>query len=164
MTPEDFVKKYYPFALEVEKETNISAIAILAQAALESGWGDKAIGNNLFGIKFKKGDKGFQKILTTEYSNSPNDFKGSDIKSVYYDAQLNKYKYKIYCYFADYNSPKECLLAHSNLLLSERYSLAQKWIKYPYKFLVAIWLLGYATDPKYPEKMRQMVKSINIRL
>lgn len=32
MKPEDFVKKYYPFAKEVETETSIPAIAILAQA------------------------------------------------------------------------------------------------------------------------------------
>lgn len=164
MKPEQFIEKYLPFALEVEKETGITAISILAQSALESGWGEKAIGNNLFGIKFKKGDKAFKKVITTEFSDSPNDFKGSDILSLVYDKEINKYRYKIYAYFADYESPKEGFLKHAELLLSERYSIAKKWINDPYKFLVAIWLCGYATAPDYPEKMRQMVNSIERRL
>lgn len=164
MKPEDFVKKYYPFAKEVETETSIPAIAILAQAALESGWGEKSIGNNIFGIKFKKGDWGYQKALTTEYSSSPSDFKGKEVVSKTYIPEINKYKYKLYCYFADYPSPKEAFLAHSELLLTKRYNQSLRWSYSPKRYLISIWRSGYATDPNYGRKMCQMVNSINKRL
>ena len=51
MTPTDFVKTYYPFALQTEKKTGISGRFILAQAALESGWGKSIPGNMFFGVK-----------------------------------------------------------------------------------------------------------------
>jgi len=70
MTPKEFIKKFYPFAKEVEQETEIPALAIMAQAALESGWGKSAIGNNLFGIKYRKGDPGYREVVTTEYGDS----------------------------------------------------------------------------------------------
>ncbi|MGL4583347.1 MAG: glucosaminidase domain-containing protein, partial [Flavobacterium sp.] len=59
-----FVDTYLPSALTVEKKTGLNHIVILAQAALESAWGLKAVGNNFFGIKWTgKGDK--QLITTT---------------------------------------------------------------------------------------------------
>ena len=38
LKPEDFVTLLYPYAEATQNETGMSAIAILAQAALESGW------------------------------------------------------------------------------------------------------------------------------
>ena len=58
MTPQQFVNTYLPFARLTEKKTGISAIAILAQAALESSWGERAVGNALFGIKDTDGING----------------------------------------------------------------------------------------------------------
>lgn len=164
MTPNEFVKTYYPFAKQVENETGIPAVAIMAQAALESGWGAKAIGNNLFGIKFRKGDYGYQKILTTEYSDKPDSFKGQQIVNVTFDKERKKYKYKIYQYFADYKTPYDAFLAHSKLLQSERYKDSLRWHYSPVRFLIAVWRSGYATDPNYGKKMCQMVKSITKRL
>lgn len=164
MTPEQFVEKFYPYAIEVQNETSIPAVAILAQAALESGWGEKAIKNNLFGIKYRKGDKGFIKVLTTEYTDSPNDFKGLDIVEVKFDVEKKKYRYKLHCYFANYDSPKEGFMAHAKLLLSERYKPAMRYVHSPKRFLIAVWRCGYATDPNYGRKMCDMVDSVNRRL
>ena len=47
MTPKEFVAWIYPAA---ERIGEISPLFVTAQAALESGWGKSAIGNNLFGI------------------------------------------------------------------------------------------------------------------
>ena len=164
ITPDKFVKTYYPFAKQVEDETGIPAVAILAQSALESSWGNKAIGNNLFGIKFKKGDYGYQKVLTTEYSDKPDKFKGEDLSSVTWDVERKKYKYKVYQYFADYKTPYDAFLAHSKLLLSERYKTALQYKDNPELFLKEVARCGYATDPNYANKMAQMVKSITKRL
>ena len=45
MSPKDFVKQFHPYAKQMEKETGFNAVAILTQAALESGWGKYAPGN-----------------------------------------------------------------------------------------------------------------------
>ena len=164
MNPSEFVKKYYPYALEVEKETSIPAVAIMAQAALESGWGKKAIGNNLFGIKFRKGDYAYQKVLTTEYSSSPDSFKGAEVKSKVYIANVNKFRYKVWQYFADYKTPKDCFKAHASLLLSDRYEHCLRWRNNPKRFLIAVWRAGYATSLNYGRTMCNMVDSINRRI
>ena len=54
MSPKDFILKYRPFALTTQEKTGISHLFILAQAALESGWGTHAPGNMFFGIKAPK--------------------------------------------------------------------------------------------------------------
>jgi len=164
MNPSEFVTKYYPFGLEVEKETSIPAIAILAQAALESGWGKSAIGNNLFGIKFRKGDYECREVLTTEYSDSHDEWKGKNVKSKVYIPEINKYRYKVWQYFADYKTPKDAFLRHSKLLLTDRYKHSLRWKHSPKRYLISVWRSGYATDWNYGRKMCDMVDSINRRL
>ena len=164
MTPKKFVEKYYPYAKEAEKETGIPALAITAQAALESGWGKHVIGNNLFGIKYRNGDWNYQQILTTEYADRPEVFNRDNIVSMDYIPSINKYKFKVYQKFADYPTPKEAFLAHSRLLLTERYKEALKWRYSPVRYLVAIWRAGYATDTNYGKKMEDMVESVKRRL
>lgn len=164
MNPSEFVNKYYPFALEVERRASIPAIAIMAQAALESGWGKKAIGNNIFGIKFRKGDYGYQKVLTTEYHKSPEAFKGAEIKSIVYIPGRKKYKYKIWQYFADYKSPVDCFNKHAALLLTKRYKHALRWKHSPKRYLIAVGKSGYSTSSRYGRTMCDMVDSITRRL
>ena len=163
-TPQKFINAYKDFAFDVERETGIPAIAILAQAALESGWGKKSIGNNIFGVKYKSGDWGYQEVLTTEHSKSPNDFKGKKIKSVTYDSIKKIYVYKIWDYFADYPTVKDAFLGHARLLLSKRYKPALRWKHSPKRFLIALWRCGYATDTDYGRKMCKMVDSVTKRL
>ena len=164
MEPGKFVKENYPFAVEVERETGIPAVAIVAQAALESGWGEKSIGNNIFGIKYRKGDTGFRKVLTTEFSEDPNAFRGHEVKSVKFDSDVNKYRFKVYQYFAEYPSVKAAFMAHARLLLSNRYKGALIHANNPKLYLSAIWQMGYATDPNYGKKMDKMVDSVLKRL
>lgn len=164
MLPKEFVQKYYPFAKEVENETNIPAIAIMAQAALESGWGKYAIGNNIFGIKYREGDWGYQSILTTEYTSSLDRFDEELVTKIEYIKPLNKYKIKVWQRFADYESPKGAFKAHAALLLKKRYKHCLRWKHSPKRFLIAVWRSGYATDVNYGRKMCQMVDSINRRL
>lgn len=164
MQPQDFITKFYPFAVEVEKETGIPAIAIMAQAAHETGWGKAAIGNNLFGIKFRKGDPGYREVLTTEYMREPTSFKGENIKSVVYDKETGLYVYKVWQYFADYPTPKEGFLAHARLLLTDRYKHCLRWKDDPKRYLIAVWRAGYATDPNYGKKICAVIDSVKKRL
>ena len=153
MTPDTFIQKYSPYVFEVERETGIPAIAVLAQGAHESDWSKKAIGNNLFGVKYKEGDWGYKEVLTTEHSKNPNAFKNKKIHSKVYDAKTGIYTFRIWDKFADYPTPKECFLAHARLLLTNRYKHALRWKYSPKRYLIAVWRAGYATDEYYGNKM-----------
>lgn len=162
ITPKQFVKDNYGYALQIEKETGIPALAIMAQAALESAWGNKAIGNNIFGIKYKKGDLLYREVLTTEYSSNENTYK--DYESKTWIPGLKLWKFKVWQKFADYNTPLDAFRAHSRLLLSQRYIGALKWKYSPLRYLIAVWRAGYATDPNYGKKMSAMIYSVKKRL
>lgn len=162
ITPEQFVKDNYKYALQVELETGIPALAIMAQAALESSWGNKAIGNNIFGIKYKAGDLLYQTVLTTEYSKNENAFKHYESKTWVPDLKL--WKFKVWLRFADYNTPLDAFRAHSRLLMSKRYIGALRWKYSPLRYLIAVWRAGYATDSLYAKKMSEMIYSVKKRL
>ncbi len=164
MTPNQFIEKYRPFAALVEHEYLVPAVAILAQAALESGWGKSAIGNNIFGIKYRKGDWGVQQVLTTEYFTNRKDFAKLKPISVEFKQGLNKFKIVLRSEFADYRTPFEAFQEHAKLLLTDRYYHCLRWRNDPKRYLIAVWRSGYATDPNYGRKMCAMVDSINKRL
>lgn len=58
MPPTAFLDMLVPAAQACQRATGIPASFTLAQAALESGWGARAPGNNLFGIKADRAWKG----------------------------------------------------------------------------------------------------------
>ena len=65
---EGFINAIYPTAIEVGKATGIDPRIIVAQAALESGWGKSAPNNNYFGIK-SHGRAGGSVLTTSEVVN-----------------------------------------------------------------------------------------------
>lgn len=58
MTPAEFIAQILPGAQACQRANGIPASFTIAQAALESGWGSRAPGNNLFGVKADKAWKG----------------------------------------------------------------------------------------------------------
>jgi len=58
MTPAEFIAQILSGAQACQRATGIPASFTIAQAALESGWGSRAPGNNLFGVKADKAWKG----------------------------------------------------------------------------------------------------------
>ena len=67
MQPEDFFAWIAPTAVKVCKEYNLYPSVCMAQAAIESGWGDACIGEfNLFGRKAVSGDESIV-LQTSEY-------------------------------------------------------------------------------------------------
>ena len=54
----DFARKLWPQLNQAAQKLGIPAIGLLAQAALETGWGTAAPGNNLFGVKAAAGQSG----------------------------------------------------------------------------------------------------------
>lgn len=60
MAPKDFFNKYANYAMDAQIKFGIPASITLAQAALESGWGESGLtksANNFFGIKDQPNDE-----------------------------------------------------------------------------------------------------------
>ena len=78
MTPKEFKKTYWPDIAASCEETGLNPLFVAAQAALETGWGKSAIGNNLFGITASKKWRGEVKYVRTfEYFDD--DRQGQDV-------------------------------------------------------------------------------------
>lgn len=169
MTPKDFVKKYYPFALEAEKETGVSALAILAQSALETGWGDHAPGNMMFGVKDTDGVNGNEQLVTTfEYHKRANlTPKQAGLQTIekVVATKINGvtwFKYTGKDYFRKYPSPKESFVDHTRFLHeNSRYAAALKVAKDPYKLVEEIAKAGYATAPNYAQLLKSIITTIS---
>jgi flagellar protein FlgJ len=55
---EAFAKSIWPSVVAAAQQLGVPPVAVLAQTALETGWGAAAAGNNLFGIKAADGQAG----------------------------------------------------------------------------------------------------------
>lgn len=163
MKPKDFVTELLPFAKETEHKTGISAVAILAQAAWESGWGKAAPGNMYFGIKDSDGINGNEQLLTTtEYSRQAN-AQFPNIQSVTPVIRNGQkwFKYIIKDYFRKYNSPEECFTDHAGFFIrNPRYAEALKVKGSANAFIDAIAKAGYATDPTYAANLKKVATLI----
>lgn len=163
MTPEQFVKYYYPQALKVQNKTGMSAIALLAQSAHETGWGAKAVGNMMFGVKDTDGINGNEQLITTtEYHKTATVKYPVIISITKFGAN---WKYKIKDWFRKYDNAEQSFLDHANFLMKNpRYKKALEVRANPSMFLSEIAKAGYATDPNYNEFMQQMIYSVKKRL
>ncbi len=164
MLPKNFVSTYLPFAQEAQATTRISALAILAQAALESGWGERAVGNMFFGIKDSdKGKTGKgQLLVTTEYLKSP-DQKNlfPEVISVTWNERRKRWKYVVKDWFRKYDSPAGSFKDHAQFFLQNpRYAVAMANASDPIRFLQEVAKAGYATAPDYADILTKLVKMI----
>jgi flagellum-specific peptidoglycan hydrolase FlgJ len=157
MTPKEFVLKFYPYAKQTQDKTGISALFILAQAALESAWGNAAPGNMFFGVKDNDGLNGNEQLLlTTEYLDNP-DKKFPAVVSV---VQVGKklWKYKVKDWFRKYSTPEECFTDHANFFFKySRYRKALEVRSDPYKMATEVANAQYATDPDYANKLHKVI-------
>lgn len=163
MTPKDFTIKYLPFAKESEAKTGINAEFTLAQAAIESGWGEHAPGNMFFGVKDTDGVNGNEQLITTtEYS------KRADLKFKYLmhvepvEIKGEKFfKYTIQDYFRKYDSPAESFADHADFFnKNSRYKEALLVKNDPIKFADEIAKAGYATGPNYANTLKSVIHMI----
>jgi flagellar protein FlgJ len=165
MTPEEFVKTYLPQALKVQSETGFDFSIPMTQAALESGWGSRAVGFNFFGIKSnsKTPKEKRQLITTTEYLKSPN-VKFPEVLSVVRQPN-GLFKYKVKDWFMKYDSASEAFADHIGFFLrNKRYSESLKWKCNPERFFEEIAKAGYATAPDYANKLKSVRKSVLRRI
>lgn len=161
MTPIEFVTKYYPFAKKVQDNTGLSAVAILTQCVLETGWGQNAPGNMMFGVKDTDGINGNEQLITTTEYSKVDTLKFPVIISKVYNATTKFWKYIIKDYFRKYNTPEESFNDHAVFFQkNSRYKKAWE-VRTDYNlFFEEIAKAGYATDPNYATLLKQIAKTI----
>ncbi|MDO4719615.1 MAG: glucosaminidase domain-containing protein [Peptostreptococcaceae bacterium] len=138
MKQRQFIEKILGGAQEGYRRHGILPSLTLAQAILESGWGEHSIENNVFGIKAGNlwGGK-TKKALTKEVID------GKEIQ--------------VEAVFRAYDSIEESVCDHTKLLTLPRYDPVRKAKDYK-EACRAVFLAGYATDPKYPEKLIRIIE------
>ncbi|WP_333872119.1 flagellar assembly peptidoglycan hydrolase FlgJ [Kosakonia cowanii] len=143
-----FISRMMAPAMAVARLSGIPHQLIIAQAALESGWGKREIlteegkpSHNLFGVKATAEWHGeTTEITTTEYENGV--------------AQKIKDKFKVYSSYAealeDYTSLISRNPRYKNVVKSETPEIAAK----------ALQTAGYATDPAYAKKLINIIHQV----
>lgn len=148
MKSADFIARIAPSAVEEMRRTRIPASLTIAQAILESNWGESGLtkqANNLFGMK-GRGPAGSVTMPTREYTS------GQWIT--------------VQAAFRAYNTWEESLADHSTLILN---GTRDKPTRYHGALGVdfrttcyEIWRGGYATDPEYPEKLIGLITTYEL--
>lgn len=161
MTVREFVKWIYPAA----KSGEISPVFVTAQAALESGWGKSAIGNNLFGITKGSSWTGAVRLVnTTEYfTRADISFKAPEKVMSVTKISDKRYRYSVKRLFRDYESVSECLEDHLSILKKPGYADAWTFRNDPRKFTEMIVNdIGpkYATAPNYYTEMCKVIAMV----
>lgn len=145
MKPTEFISKIAEPAMEDMRRTGIPASLTIAQAILESAWGESGLtrqANNLFGIK-GKGPAGSVTMPTKEFGGG---------KWINVDAA-----------FRAYNNWAESIADHSALILGGTRDKPNRyhgvlWADYR-TACHEIWRGGYATDPAYPQKLINLIET-----
>jgi flagellar protein FlgJ len=143
MPPTSFISMLAGAAQACQRKTGIPASITLAQAALESSWGARALGNNLFGIKADPNWTGpTVSFRTTEHLG------GKDV------SLTDK--------FRAYTSYAESMIDHGQFLLKNpRYAPCFKETT-GYGWACALQAAGYATDPEYAAKLQSIIRTRNL--
>lgn len=124
----------------------MNPLFVAAQAALESGWGDHAIGNNLFGIT--AGDKWTGKRRTERtFEYFSDDRQSGRFEKVYSITRTSdgRYRYEVDRKFRDYDTPEEGIRDHAKVLSAKRYAVAWAYRNDITRFAYEIAKAGYCT-------------------
>ncbi|WP_410511438.1 glucosaminidase domain-containing protein [Paenibacillus sp. BR2-3] len=144
----EFIATIAPLAVLNMQQSQIPASLTIAQAALESGWGNSGLtsrANNLFGIK-GSGPAGSVNVQTTEYVNG---------KAV-----------KLNIAFRAYHNWGESVSDHSEIIKN-----GVSWNRDLYRKVIGasgitaakeIAAAGYATDPDYAAKLIGIMDMYNL--
>jgi flagellar protein FlgJ len=140
---EDFVKKLMPYALKAVEGQGFNPLVIVAQAALETGWGKHVPdSNNYFGIKADSSWKGAK-----ESFQSPEYEGGKFVSEV--------------SSFRSYSGVLDSMRDYIDFIRSNpRYGKAASKSFDPDTYFDEIARAGYATDPNYAAKLKNISRQI----
>lgn len=147
----EFVNRVWPHAYEASRTTGIPAHFMVAQAALETGWGkseprfaDGRPSHNLFGIKAGKSWNGaVVESATTEYVDGA--------------AQRQVERFRAYGSYA------EAFRDYANLLASNPRYANVIGSRDASVFARGLQQAGYATDPMYAVKLERIIGGSTLR-
>ncbi|MGF6316274.1 flagellar assembly peptidoglycan hydrolase FlgJ [Pseudomonas frederiksbergensis] len=146
---DEFVNTMLPMAKEAADRIGVDPRYLVAQAALETGWGksvmraqDGSSSHNLFGIKASSNWKGDSaRAITSEFRN------GEMVKETA--------EFRSYASYKDSFHDLVTLLQSNN-----RYQDVLKSADNPEQFVRELQKAGYATDPDYASKISQIAKQM----
>ena len=140
-SPEEFIRNIWDHAVNAAKELGLDPAVLVAQSALETGWGKKVIQGdlgssfNLFGIKAdSRWDGKAATVNTVEFRDGLATLEKASFRA--YDSLAGA--------FNDYVS---------FLKSNPRYQQALDKVSDSKEFLHELQSAGYATDPKYADKI-----------
>ena len=147
-TPNEFVETLRPVVEQAAGKSGINADAMIAQAALETGWGSRMIRKqdgsnsfNLFGIKTGKHWQGDSvTVPSMEYSDGR--------------ARMHYSSFRVYDSFQ--HSIDDYVKFIST---NERYRDALASATDAYDYVNALQDAGYATDPDYAKKIMEILET-----
>lgn len=147
-SPEEFVATMMPMAEQAAKKLGVDPRYLVAQAALETGWGKSIIRNqggesrhNLFGIKSHGWGGASANVTTSEF--------------------VQGVKVKEQADFRSYGSFEQSFNDYVDFLQSNgRYGKALQATANPERFVSELQQAGYATDPQYARKISQIAQKM----
>ena len=147
-SPKSFVQQLWSMAKQAADKIGVKAEVLLSQAALETGWGKHVINkpdgqssHNLFNIK---ADSRWQGDSTTKGTLE------------YRDGVAVKEQAK----FRSYDSYQDSFNDYVNFIQTQpRYQQALEQAQDPEAFIEGLHKAGYATDPNYSDKIKQIMNS-----
>lgn len=136
----DFFRNMLPYARRVSELTGIDPRLVLAQSALETGYGRSAPNFNFFGIKAPQGQGA--SLLTSEFENG----------------QMVRRNEP----FRTYASPAESFMDYANLMLNAPRYQPVREAQTLEDQIAAMAASGYATDPNYGNLLTNIASRINL--
>uniref|UniRef100_UPI00259862AC flagellar assembly peptidoglycan hydrolase FlgJ n=1 Tax=uncultured Idiomarina sp. TaxID=352961 RepID=UPI00259862AC len=147
-SPQSFIAALKPHAEKVAKEAGPDPDVLMAQAALETGWGKRLVpgrhggsSNNLFNIKADTrwdGDK-------------------SHVSTLEFDGEVAR---KERAAFRSYANVEQSLQDYVDFMKEHpRYQQALKVADDPEQYTQALQDAGYATDPQYARKIQSVLNN-----
>ncbi len=151
-SPKEFVRKLWPHAKRAADELGAKPEMLIAQAALETGWGQRMVrgadGRNSFNLFGIKADNNWQGARATTETIE------------FRDGLMRKERAQ----FRAYASPEESFSDYVDFLKSNpRYNDALRQADDAPAFTRALSEAGYATDPDYAGKINRIMDGSHLR-
>ena len=133
---QEFIASIAPHAQELQSKYGVPASIAIAQAALESGWGKKAAGNNFYGVKGSANGSSVE-VATHEF--------------------LGGVRRAVTDNFRAYSSAFDSMEDYGHLLASKARYVGVVQASSANEAADALQRAGYATDPRYAEKLKAII-------
>ena len=152
---EGFIDDAVPHAQAAQRETGVPTSVTIAQAIIESEWGDKHIGdaNNYFGIKWSRNADGtlyYGEIAIGCVEVETKEWDGTKYITVL--ANFRKYK-----------NMTDSFVDHGRFFIENpRYGTAMQYTDDPDQFAREIHKAGYATSPTYSDNLINLMETYNL--